>query len=260
MKTQFLILLSLAGLFLASCAPSPEKIYKEFLVSQAHRKVGVATDVSVLQDGPGSSNILLSDISEKYAKVLNSQAVAQMKAKGYDVSSEYVSTGLNLINRDEVFISNDANAKTGSPLVAADRIKRRGGKPSKVQSYSAEQLFKRLIVVNPVSQAAHDAQFSEVRDLGLPLDSYVLAITGHTRNVTVSKQIGQGMLVAAVTLGTITMWEADSATIQFTLIDVKTGRIAWANQIVAQRGSPDFIEKQVANIFATMPAYGTTKP
>ena len=112
--------------------------------------------------------------------------------------------------------------------------------------------------MNVVSESAHDAQFPEVRDLGLPQDSYLLAITGLTRNVNVSKQIGQGVLVAALTLGTITMWEADTAAVQFALIDVRTGRIVWANQIVAQKGSPDFIGKEVPKLFATMPAYGTS--
>lgn len=247
------------GLFFVSCAPGPEKIYKEFQQVQAHRKVGVATDVSVLQDGPGVTNILLADISEKYAEILGSQAIAQMKAKGYCATNEYRSTGLNVTARDEVFISNDANAKSGSPLVATTRIKRKGASPNKVQGYSAEQLFKRLIVFNPVSKSAHDALFPEVRDLGLPKDSYVLAITGLTRNVNVSKQIGQGVIVAAATLGTITMWEADTAVIKFALIDVRTGKIVWANQIAAQSGSPEFIEKQVSKLFATMPAYGVTK-
>lgn len=258
MKSLTSVFLLLAGLLFASCAPTPEKTYKEFYASQAHRKVGMATDVSVLQDGPGSTDILLSNTSEKYAEILNSHAAAEMKAKGYHVSGEYLSTGLNIPSGHQVFVSNVPDAKTGETITGANTIKRKGSTPTKLQRYSAEHLFERLIALNVVSKAAHDAQFSEVRDLDVPRDSYVLAVSGFTRNVNMSKQIGQGVLVAAVSLGTITMWEPDTAAIQAALIDVRTGKIVWANQVVAQKGSPDFIRNEVSKLFAKMPAYGST--
>lgn len=253
------ILLLLTGLFFVSCAPTPETLYKDFYTSQAYKKVGVATDVTVLQDGPGSVDILLADPSTKYAKILNSHAVAQMRAKGYQTSGEYISTGLNVPVGRQIFVSNDPAAKTGTILTGAHTIKRRDSNPSQLQKYATEHLFERLIHRSVLSKETKKSHFPEVKNLGLSKNSYILAVSGLTRNVNTSKQIAQGALIAAVSLGTVVAWEADTAAIQVALIDVNTGKIVWANQVTAALGDPNFIQTQMGQLFETMPAYGSNK-
>jgi hypothetical protein len=138
----------------------------------------VATDVTILQDGPKNVDILLPELSKKYVKILNSHAMSQMKAKGYGVSSEYISTGLNVLVGAQVFVSTNRAAKTGERITGAHMIKRRGSTPSKIQ---------------------------------------------------------------------------------VALIDVNTGKIVWANEVIAQVGDPHFIQKQMTKLFEKMPPYGSVK-
>ena len=253
------ISLLFVSLIFVSCAPTPEKLYKDFYTSQAHKKIGVATDVTVLQDGRGRVDILLADPSAKYAKILNAHAVSQMRAKGYQTSNEYISTGLNVPIGQQIFVSNDPAAKTGERLTGSHMMKHRGSKPSQLQKYATEHLFERLIHRSMLSKETKKSNFPEVENLGLPKNSYLLAVSGLTRNVNTSKQIAQGALIAVASLGTVVMWEADTAAIQVALIDVNTGKIVWANQVTAALGDPNFIQKQMGKLFETMPAYGSIK-
>jgi hypothetical protein len=259
MHSLKIIPLLLIGFLIASCAKTPEKLYKDFYTIQAHKKVGVVTDVTILQDGPKKVDILLPELSKKYDKILNSHAMSQMKAKGYSVSSEYISTGLNVPVGAQVFVSTNRAAKTGERITGAHMIKRRGSTPSKIQKYSTEHLFERLMHRSVLSTEAPKTHFPEIKDLGIPKNHYILVVSGLTRNVNASKQIAQGALIAAVSLGTFVAWESDTAKIQVALIDVNTGKIVWANEVIAQAGDPHFIQKKMTKLFEKMPPYGSVK-
>lgn len=82
---------------------------------------------------------------------------------------------------------------------------RQGAASTKIQHSAADRLLDRLTSLHLLHKNATKSRFPEVKDLGLPKDSYLLVISGLTRNVNTGKQIGQ----AAV-------------------IDVNTQKIVWA--------------------------------
>ena len=216
------------------------------------------TDATALQDAKGKKEIFLEQESASLLNLLQQGAREQLQAKGYQGYEQYQSTGLSVPAEMQAFVSNDRKAKEGIPLEGAHTFTAGGKAPSKTQRYAAERLFERVLALNLLSKQAREATFPEVRDLAIPADRYLVVISGFSRNVNTGKQVGQAFLVAAVTLGTIVTWEPDTAIIQVALIDPRTQKIVWANQQAGGKGKDASINKSIAKLFKSLPAYGTS--
>lgn len=244
---------------LVACS-SPKSVYKEFYQKQSYGKAGVLSDATVLQDAPGKAENFLASKSSTLLETIHRGAIAQLRAKGYQSSEQYKATGLSLPADLEAFVSNDPKAKEGTPLMGAHTISRAGRVPTKTQVYAAERMFERLLALNLLSKSAKEAVFPEVKDLGVPTDRYLVVVSGLSRNVNTSKQVGQALLLAAVSLGTVVAWEPDSALIQVALIDPVSGKIVWANQSQGGGGKKtESVEKDLTKLFEDLPVYGSVK-
>jgi len=258
MKVSTLSLVVVLSLGLFSCS-SPKSVYKDFYKGQSYQKAGVLTDVTVLQDAKGAKENFLADKSQELLQTIHASALAELQAKGYATYGQYQATGLSLPAEMQAFVSNDPKAQDGPALTGAYQIVRGSSTPSKTQVYAVERLFERMLPLNLLSKKAKESTFPEVRDLGVPTDRYLVVVSGLSRNVNAGKQIGQGLLIAAVTLGTVVAWEPDTAVIQVALIDPATQKIVWANQSPGGKGKSESVRKDLAKLFETLPAYGSVK-
>lgn len=258
MKVSLFKFAILSGLVisLASCS-SPKTAYKDFYKSQSFQKAGVLADATVLQDAKGKAENLLAQESATLLQTIQQGVSGQLQAKGYQTISQYQSTGLSIPSDMVAFVSDDRKATEGTVLSGAHTITQGGQVPSKIQSYAAERLFERLLPLNLLSKSAQETTFPEVKDLGIPSDRYLVVVSGIARNVNASKQVGQALLLAAISLGTVVAWESDSAMIQVALIDPRTQKIAWANQTPGGGGKKESVDKTIAKLFKSLPAYGT---
>ena len=257
--TKRLFLYSLASLLvvgLVSCG-TPKSVYKDFYAGQSFQKAGILTDATALQDAKGKQENFLTQESADLLRILTTGTQAQLRAKGYQTYDQYQSTGLSVPAEMVAFVSNDRKAKEGSPLEGAHTFTRGGKTPTTTQKYAAERLFERLFTLNLLSKSTRDATFPEVKDLGVPNDRYLVVVSGLSRNVNTGKQVGQALLLAAVSFGTVVAWEPDAAVMQVALIDPRTQKIVWANQIQGGKGKEKSINKSIAKLFKTLPAYGT---
>jgi hypothetical protein len=243
---------------LSSCT-SVEKTYSGFYQKQQYQKMAVAADGTALQDGQKKQEIFLADKSVKAAALVQSQVTAVLRSKGYLASSLYTSTGLSVPNNMQLIVSNSPTATTGTSLSGPYTMTRNGSKATAIQRLAAERLFDRMISTHLIAKSSAQMTFPESAQLGIPSGQYLVAVSGLARNVNTSKQVGQAFLLAAVSLGTVVAWEPDVAMIQVAIIDPKTQRIVWANQINGKVQSSEDALKNINKLFSKLPTYGSTK-
>lgn len=250
---------SLAILVLCSCAPTPKTLYKDFYETKSYSRMNVSVDATMLHDKSGKKeDAFVVTESNDMLKKVESQIRSRLAGKGYrSISRGVRSTGLSLGPEMKAFVAQVRSEDSGKPLKGPHRFEFPGSPPSATQKYATERLYERLLGLNLLSKQATEATFPEVKDMGLPSNQYLCVVSGLGRNVHAGKQIGQALLTAALTLGYFSAAEPDIGLLQIAVIDPRTQKIVWANQVLAS-SNPDAIAEAAEKLMVDFPNINST--
>lgn len=234
-----IIFFSFAG---CSSSPSLIEIYPDFMISKDHvSSISICTDVLVVYDGVEPGVVIDIPLSVIVGDSILSIFKAELEKKNYQIGEIYPTAVGYSLGGDEkhyrVFetnadysLSTDSLKMIPAPFLLEDKF------------LEAEDLLSEIEDLPAALSAADSSGYRDREREG----QYLLYLYLDAQNVSLTKRIGEGLLISIISLGTVTASPEASASASYQLYNLQTGKVVLSDGRTMT--GPDLTGENVADL------------
>ena len=257
--------ISILLVILASgCATSPLSVYPDF--NQQKKNLGtiaIVADVVVTHDVDGNIDEVLISESKKLSNDVLQDTKTHLLESGYQVSEIYVSSlghGINMVNRTDeedytFLVKHDENQASSDsditpPFYVGDKFN------SSEHQKALSDTFSKIRLIEKTAESPNAThELPETLRQNINADK-IMFIGSYSRRVDLSKQMGQAVLTAFLTLDTYAIHQVSYSDGALMILDTKTGEIIWSDKryFKGGTGTADNLQSHIKQMIKNIPS------